>query len=55
MIAPNDGTRLSMLLTFKKMPEPMIEPTTIMTASNGPRTRGRTFREAGSGGGGAGM
>ena len=31
-----------MLLTFRKIPEPMIEPTTSVTASNGPRTRGRT-------------
>src|SRR5689334_19272188 len=42
IIAPNDGTLASMLLTFKKMPLPMIEPTTIITASNGPSTRGKT-------------
>src|SRR3954468_7258679 len=49
MIAPNDGTLESMLLTLRKMPLPMIEPTTIITASKGPRTRGRTSTVRGSG------
>ena len=31
-----------MLLTLRKILEPMIEPTTSVTASNGPSTRGRT-------------
>src|SRR5689334_4724844 len=39
-IGPNERSAPATSPTLRKIPEPMIEPTTTVTASNSPRTRG---------------
>jgi hypothetical protein len=38
-----------MVEAFKKTPLPIMDPTTIVIASNGPKTRGKTCTLLGSG------